>query len=99
MVQLLGEQFTDRGHTEPVPAPDGKAAVCEHIRVSAGLLEVSGEHIMAGQGPLFLRENFFGADEAITNFNDTRTPWSATLILAGVTPGPEMDDDGRKETG
>lgn len=84
MVQLLGQLFSDRVPRAPAPAPNETSTIYEHIRVSPGLLEVGGEHIMAGQGPLFLRENFFGADEAITNFSAARDSWSATLIIAGA---------------
>jgi pyrrolysine biosynthesis protein PylC len=84
MVALLGELYA---------APEGEflpvrgirhGIVYEHIRVSGDQLRVSGERIMAKEGPLELRGEFFGADEAITNFEPGRDPWVATLIFCGA---------------
>jgi pyrrolysine biosynthesis protein PylC len=36
---------------------------------------------MAGAGPLHVYPDFFGADEAITNYTPGRNYWVATLIL------------------
>ncbi len=36
---------------------------------------------MASAGPLHLKKNFFGADEAITNQYNNKTNWVATLII------------------
>jgi len=85
MVQVLGELFMDDFFIET--QPDNKAVggtVYEHIRVSSGLLEVNGEHLMTEGGPLYLRQDFFGADEAITNYNSEKKPWVATLIMSGT---------------
>ena len=60
-----------------------KGVVYEHIKVSQGVLEVAGEHIMSEAGPLRYYENFFGADEALTNFAPGRSLWVATLIITG----------------
>ncbi len=62
--------------------------VVEHIRVSGADIEVCGEHIMAQQGHLTLRSDFFGASEAITSFVPCngfkgQKLWVATLIFAG----------------
>ena len=60
-----------------------RGVVCEHIKVSPGILEVSGEHIMANAHPLKLYKHFFGADEALTDFAPGHFPWVATLIITG----------------
>ncbi len=60
-----------------------KGVIFEHIRVTPGSLEICGEHIMAAGGPLHLSEDFFGSDEAITNYNPGADKWSATLIIKG----------------
>ena len=60
-----------------------RGVVYEHIKVSPGSIEVCGEHIMADAGPLHLRSNFFGADEAITNYTPGCRQWKATLIITG----------------
>ena len=66
-----------------VPLPGG-GVVYEHIKVTPGVLEVCGEHIMAGAGPVHLHTDFYGADEAITNYAPGRPEWVATLIVTGV---------------
>lgn len=58
--------------------------VYEHIKVTPGVLEVCGEHIMAGAGPVRLHTDFYGADEAITNYAPGRPQWVATLIVTGA---------------
>ncbi len=50
------------------------------------VLEVAGEHIMAGAEPLRVRKDFFGADEAITDFKPGKDHWVATLIFVGESP-------------
>jgi len=60
-----------------------KGVVYEHIKVSQGVLKILGEHIMSEAGPLRYYENFFGADEALTNFAPGRSSWVATLIITG----------------
>jgi 3-methylornithine--L-lysine ligase len=82
MVQLLGELFQG-DVTEPQFDPQiSRGTVYEHIRMSSEVLETSGEHIMAQNGPLYLWPDFFGADEAITNFKVAKDPWVATLIIS-----------------
>ena len=48
------------------------------------LLEIVGEHVMAQGGPLHVRRNFFGADEAITNYRPGSEEWVAMLIVSGA---------------
>jgi pyrrolysine biosynthesis protein PylC len=38
---------------------------------------------MAGGAPLRIRQGFFGADEALTNFEPGIDDWVATLIVCG----------------
>ncbi len=82
LVKILGELFINSG-TEPDPTLPEKprAVIYEHIRVSGQRIEVAGEHIMSGSGPLSLQTGFFGADEAITNYKPGRENWVATLII------------------
>lgn len=84
MLELLGSLYvTSKGDLSPV-ADSSYGAVYEHIHVSGDGLKICGERIMAGGGPLELVEDFFGADEAITNFASDQDPWVATLIFRGV---------------
>ena len=45
------------------------------------MLEVLGEHVMGGAGPLRPVPGFFGADEALTDYAPGRAEWAATLIV------------------
>jgi pyrrolysine biosynthesis protein PylC len=81
MVQILGDLFTGKFTQTQPDTPTLRATVYEHIRVSAEVLETKGEHIMSQSGPLHLRPDFFGADEAITNYDPARNSWVATLII------------------
>jgi pyrrolysine biosynthesis protein PylC len=85
MVKLLGELFTS-GTLCATPAPHPRAVIYEHIRVSRDGVETAGEHIMSRVGPLHLRRRFFGADEAITNYQPGRREWVATLIFSASSP-------------
>lgn len=60
-----------------------KGVIYEHIRVTSETLQVSGEHIITGYGPLLLVKDFFGADEAITSYYPGSSEWVATLIITG----------------
>ena len=57
--------------------------IYEHLGVSKEKIEVAGEHIMSQAGPLTCYQDFFGADEAITNYHPDRKSWTATMIYAG----------------
>ena len=57
----------------------------EHVKVSEGNIEFLGEHIMAQEGPLILESIFFGADEAITNYESDKHQWVATMIFYGTS--------------
>jgi len=81
MVELLGGLYSKPSGLTVSWPPSPRGIVYEHLKASHGKLEVSGEHIMANAGPLQLCENFFGADEAITNYEPHRPEWVATLIV------------------
>ena len=48
------------------------------------MLDVLGEHVMGGAGPLRLVPGFFGADEALTDYAPGSAGWAATLIVTGA---------------
>ena len=60
-----------------------RAVIYEHLNVSKEKIEVAGEHIMSQAGPLTCYQDFFGADEAITNYQPDRKSWAATMIYTG----------------
>ena len=57
--------------------------IYEHLSVSKEKIEIAGEHIMSQAGPLTCYQDFFGADEAITNYHPDRKSWTATMIYTG----------------
>jgi len=83
MVQMLGDLFVKDSCLHPAVRISGKHVIYEHIKVSSNLLEVAGEHIMSGVDPLHVMPNFFGANEAITNYVQGRENWVATIIVCG----------------
>jgi len=85
ILELLADLFLGNGTPRrgDMDAPIG--VVYEHIRVTPHRLEVAGEHLISGADALQIRENFFGADEAITNYTPRRQEWVATLIISEKT--------------
>lgn len=91
LLEILYNIFV-RGASPSVPdAEHGRKVIYEHIKVSSGILGVSGEHIMADAKPLKVYEDFFGADEAITDFAPGRSQWVATLIITGENKKEVLD--------
>ena len=83
MVELLGNLYVAPQKDFPPPGETSRGTVYEHIHVSGDKLKISGERIMTAGGPLNLLDDFFGADEAITNYVPGKDQWAATLIFAG----------------
>lgn len=82
MLQLLAKpHLLSRGQAVD-PTLSQQGVIYEHIQVSGSELTVTGEHAMALEGPLRLKNNFYGADKAITNQSENRTNWVATLIIS-----------------
>jgi 3-methylornithine--L-lysine ligase len=86
MVELLFEVFVKDSLPDSVPIDQERAVIYEHLKVTPEALEVAGEHIMAEAGPLKIREGFFGADEAITDYRQGKPHWAATLIFTEKSP-------------
>jgi pyrrolysine biosynthesis protein PylC len=81
IVELLAE--TVRREAPPVvDRTAARACVYQHVRAGRGMLEVLGEHVMGSAGPLRVVPGFFGADEALTDYEPGRAEWAATLIVA-----------------
>lgn len=64
-------------------AAPARGVIYEHIKVGGGRIKVCGEHIMGNVGPLHLFKDFFGADEAISNYSENKAEWVATIIITG----------------
>ena len=82
MVKLLEELFLT-GKMNINKTSQSQTAIYEHIKVTNDQIEVLGEHIMSGIGPLKLFQGLFGADEVVTNYHPGLNEWVATLILRG----------------
>lgn len=82
MVEMLANLLLDKNAKSKTNPDAPKGVVYEHIRVSPGFLEVSGEHIMSGADVLHIQRDFFGADEAVTNYAAGLDNWVATLIIS-----------------
>lgn len=88
MVELLGKLFTNPCGKLSFPeliTDIALGVVIEHIAVNEKRLEIAGEHILARQESLRIHEDFFGADEAITNYSPDTKQWVATLINTGAS--------------
>ncbi|SHJ10965.1 3-methylornithine--L-lysine ligase PylC [Desulfosporosinus lacus] len=84
MLEVLGNAFVLNKPWQEFEISEKRGAIVEHIRVGIDCLEVSGEHIMADAGPLYLYPDFFGAHEVLTNYSPGKTEWVATLIITGA---------------
>lgn len=80
MLELLVDIYlgkTDKQISLPVIQ---KAVIFEHVVISPDKISIAGEHVIGSAGPLKYKEDFFGADEALTNYYPGRKYWVATLI-------------------
>ena len=82
LIELLATSRAVENHQQDSVKWSG-GVVFEHILVDQASLSVCGEHIMADGGPLTLHKDFFGADEALTNYQPGSKCWVATLINRG----------------
>jgi pyrrolysine biosynthesis protein PylC len=78
-VEELKALFCDGKLTEK-ESKQKKFCSYEHFLVKPGKVTEHGEHIMSEGGPLTLRENFYGADEVISDFVREGLPWRGTFI-------------------
>jgi pyrrolysine biosynthesis protein PylC len=72
-----------------------RAVVYEHIHVTPRCLTVAGEHVMAAAGELRLHIDFFGADEAVSDYLPGCREWRATLIITGADRREAMERRGQ----
>jgi pyrrolysine biosynthesis protein PylC len=85
IIEMLADLFLTTGNLNRGNLNSPMGVVYEHIKVTANGLEVAGEHMMSGTDALHIQQNFFGADEAITNYTPHREEWVATLIISEKT--------------
>lgn len=80
MLTLIKDIFVNKRMALPNPDSPCRPVCFEHVKVAQDRLTICGEHIMAHAGPVQVRTDFFGADEAITDYRSGSTSWVATLI-------------------
>jgi pyrrolysine biosynthesis protein PylC len=85
LLELLAISVLQGEEMKTPVALSSKGVIYEHIRIKENMLEVAGEHMMSEIGALHLQQDFFGADEALTNYRPHRREWVATLINTGET--------------
>ncbi len=84
MVEMLGHLVSGE-ITVDSEQKNARFVIVEHIMVIGTVIEVLGEHIMAGDGPLTLQPNLFGADEAITSYAPGKNQWVATMVFSAAS--------------
>lgn len=82
IVELLVRTARE-GRVPPVDRAPARACVYQHVAARDGELRVTGEHVMAAARPLTRVPGFFGAHEALTDYEPGRPSWAATLITLG----------------
>lgn len=58
-----------------------KGVVYEHVLITPGKLETLGEHVITKAGCLHYEQDFFGADQALTDYMSGSNTWVATLMV------------------
>lgn len=81
MLELLRDIYVRNNLSSNFPIQKEKSVIYEHINVSPDSFETKGEHIMGIAGRLILYKGFFGADEALTDYEAGSREWAATLIV------------------
>ena len=81
IIENLVHTFLGRNILEPLLVL--KTSVLEHIKVDGETLIICGEHIMTEADDLQLHHDFFGADEALSDYRPGKTNWVATIIVTG----------------
>jgi pyrrolysine biosynthesis protein PylC len=81
VIKLLGRLYATPKDDFPPVGTSLRGTVYEHIQVFGDRLKIGGERMMTEGGSLNSLRDFFGADEAITNFEPGKDPWVATLIF------------------
>lgn len=86
IVELLAEYWIN-GRLPLRQRVSGKrrAVIYEHLRFHEGVLEVSGEHVLARAQGLKVYHDKFSADVLIANFEESPVDWVATAIFIEET--------------
>jgi len=85
ILEMLADLFLNKRDPAQGDMDAPMGVVYEHVKVTPNRLEVAGEHLISGADALQIRKDFFGANEAITNYRPHRQEWVATLIISEKT--------------
>jgi len=85
ILEMLADLFLSKSAPKRGNLDTPRGVVYEHIKVTPNRLEVAGEHLISATDALQIQKDFFGANEAITNYRPHRQEWVATLILSEET--------------
>jgi len=85
ILEMLADLFLSKSAPKRGNLDAPRGVVYEHIKVTPNRLEVAGEHLISATDALQIQKDFFGANEAITNYRPHRQEWVATLILSEET--------------
>lgn len=85
ILEMLADLFLSKSAPKRGNLDAHRGVVYEHIKVTPNRLEVAGEQLISATDALQIRKDFFGANEAITNYRPDRQEWIATLILSENT--------------
>ena len=83
MIELMAEAI--EGNVRKVAVSNKRVCLYQQVMVNSNGCCVLGEKIMGSAGPLKVIDGFFGADEAITNYEPGKTAWVATVIITAAT--------------
>ena len=83
IVEILGHIFVNNRLPQINSPQKPMTAIYEHLLVANGRGLITGEHIMSKAGTLELRNDFYGADEALTDYRPGLAQWRATMIFYG----------------
>lgn len=72
-----------------------RGVIYEQVVVSPEGCRLAGEHVISAAGPLTPRQDFFGADWALTDYQPGRKRWVAILIT--IAPGQAEARERRRE--
>ena len=84
MLKILAQCFLKKG--TPISykrTGQDRGTILEHIEIHRSSLCVTGERALSQAVDIQLIANFFGADEALTDYREGRDHWVATLICNG----------------
>ncbi|HHW28783.1 MAG TPA: 3-methylornithine--L-lysine ligase PylC, partial [Syntrophomonadaceae bacterium] len=81
MLAMLYDLYAKGQVGLPPDLSEEKGVIYEHVQITPGKMETQGEHIIAQAGCINYQQDFFGADEALTDYMPGSSSWAATLII------------------